>query len=79
VVGQARRLERGVNFQLNATGSQVDQSCSGFAGGDPVADLESPLPDFRFAGGCDAVLEHDLSRVGPAEKERLFCPRYQSV
>jgi hypothetical protein len=29
VVGQARRLERGVNSHVNATGSQVDQSCSG--------------------------------------------------
>ena len=67
---------------VNATGSEVNQPRSGFAGGRHVADLESPLPDIRLAGGCDgvfhALVDHDPFHGGPSQRT-IRCPSDQSL
>jgi hypothetical protein len=73
---EPRRPQLGINSHMNSARGHVDQPGPGLAGRGPFADLKSPLPDVRLAGGGDAVLhapvDHDGSRVGRMAQGEVF-------
>ena len=62
---RAQRPQRSINSHVNATRGHMDQPGPGFAARGSFADLKSPLPDIRLAGGRDAKfhtpVNHELS------------------
>jgi hypothetical protein len=78
-IGRLLRSQRGVDLASNTSSGQCGQSCLGSASLDAVVKLKPPLPDIRFGGRNDRILNTPVNHRRALPRRNNWLPRLQSI